>query len=184
MEIYLKSDEKNKNILITGCHTLVENATHEVQFTDNPVQEGFNVSDSAVILPKILELSIIAGTQMRPLGVKFLQKENSPKEVYEKIVENLEGLTALTVVTDEYIFKNMYIQRFSSTASSETGKSVVGSITFKEIITVEAIETETIAQKSIYKGQKQTKEVAPEAKKKIEKDDGASILSKILGIKG
>ena len=109
-----------------------EERTLEADAPDYPVEEGYSVSDTVILKPRTLSMTLC----VTDTPVTWI-KDHGGKGWTDEIIQRLEGLyfakTPVTVVTSERTYKNMAILSISISKSTEMGYARQIPISFKEI---------------------------------------------------
>jgi hypothetical protein len=109
-----------------------EERTLEADAPDYPVEEGYSVSDTIILKPQMLSMTLY----VTDTPVTWI-KSHGGKGWTDEVIQRLEGLyfakTPVTVVTSERTYKNMAILSISISKSTDVGYSRKIPISFKEI---------------------------------------------------
>ena len=109
-----------------------EERTLEADAPDYPVEEGYSVSDTIILRPQLLSMTLY----VTDTPVTWI-KSHGCKGWTDEVIQRLEGLyfakTPVTVVTSERTYKNMAIMSISISKSTEMGYARQIPISFKEI---------------------------------------------------
>lgn len=109
-----------------------EERTLEADAPDYPVEEGYSVSDTVILKPQTLSMTLC----VTDTPVTWI-KDHGGKGWTDEVIQRLEGLyfakTPVTVVTSERTYKNMAILSISISKSTEMGYARQIPISFKEI---------------------------------------------------
>jgi hypothetical protein len=115
--------------------------TWEAESPSYPVEEGFEVSDTIILKPLTLRMTLF----LTNTPVTWRQRHGSSPSRVQNVLKQLEALyfkkTPVTVTTSERTYKNMAILSIELTKTLETGSSREIPITFREIRVTESKTT-------------------------------------------
>lgn len=110
---------------ITGYITISELATDKLTITKHPVQQGAQISDHAYKEPTELNVSILAGSNVKPLD-----------ELYQDFLTLQSDRIPFQVITGKRSFSNMLITSIGNNTDKNTENVLSLQLSFQEIITV------------------------------------------------
>ena len=125
-----------------------ENYTNDIP--QYPVESGFEVSDTIIVKPLVLELTVFVSNT----PVTHLQRFGGASKCrtrVDDVVSRLESMRAskklVTITTNDKTYKNMGIESMSVTKSMEFGYARQIPLSFKEVIIT---STETVSVPAEY----------------------------------
>lgn len=129
---------------------ITSNDTLASDIPQYPVEEGYEVSDTIILKPRVLELTVFVSNT----PVTHLQRfggAEACKTRVDDVVARLENMRAqrklVTIVTMDRTYKNMGLENMSVSKSLETGYARQIPLTFKEVFIT---STETVDIPSTY----------------------------------
>lgn len=115
---------------------ITSNDTLASDIPQYPVEEGYEVSDTIILKPRVLELTVFVSNT----PVTHLQRfggAEACKTRVDDVVARLENMRAqrklVTIVTMDRTYKNMGLENMSVSKSLETGYARQIPLTFKEV---------------------------------------------------
>ena len=132
--------------------TITEGHVAEVRLTSNPVELGADITDNAIIEPKLL--TIVAQVSDTPLGsAAFSQIVDTvtglfgsattsnltrSQAAYEAMVQLMEAREPIEIQTKLKLYTNMMITNISTSQDKDSSRIVLMSISLKEVLIVES----------------------------------------------
>jgi len=121
---------------LVGVIDIYPEESHSISVTKTtyPVEKGSNGTDNAVIEPKKLVLEGWV-SNLQPLlgGLVSIPGPGRPKEAWSRIVQLVEGLGPVTVVTLLATYENMLAASVDATLNSDTGTALRFIIVLEEV---------------------------------------------------
>jgi len=122
---------------ISGHTTISETATDKLTVTKHPVQQGASISDHAYKEPTDLNVSIVTGSNLKPLD-----------EIYQDFLKLQSDRIKFDVVTGKRSYSNMLLVSIGNTTDKMSENILSLSLVFTEIITVEVTPAKVPPRKS------------------------------------
>ncbi len=116
------------------------------QVTENPVEEGADVTDHVRIMPKMLTMDCVISDTPLSLSVirnisgavgsvtELISGRTLSKDAYDKLVEIQELREPITVVTGLKAYENMVLERLTTPRDSRTSNAIHFTARFKEVV--------------------------------------------------
>jgi hypothetical protein len=118
--------------------TTEETESRSTDWTSNPVENGLDVSDNAVVKPINLSLSgVISDT---PLNSVLVPLPNTAKDAYDTLIRLQESRSLVTVVTGLEVYPNMGIVSVDSSRNSKTGQTLRPKVKLRQVRLVTSVE--------------------------------------------
>lgn len=115
---------------ITGYVTMNESATDKLTVTKHPIQQGAAIVDHAYKEPSELNVTIIAGSGVKPLD-----------ELYQDFLKLQSDRTLFDCVTGKRNYKNMLLISIGQTTDKTTENVLSLQLSLLEIIVVQVTPT-------------------------------------------
>ena len=121
---------------------LIEDSrTYEADAPSYPVERGFSISDSLILKPLSLTMTLI----LTPTPVTWYERHGAGLSRVQDVIKQLEDLyfqkEPVTVTTPERTYQNMAILSFELSSSPDTGYTREIPISFQEIRITESATT-------------------------------------------
>jgi len=192
----------NKIGSITLDAVIEESHGSPVRLTTNPVEEGVDITDHAIIEPKTLSMRAVVSDN--PLGIAAFTKivdditglfgsstsENNTRsnQAYSALVTLQEARQPLEIITSLLVYTDMFITDINTIRDKDTSKIVFMDITFEEVL-ITSSEIITLSEEDLASGATQ-KQAASKTelgrKEPVEPSAGAqsSVLKKLIKFVG
>lgn len=170
---------------------LSEEATREAQVTQNPVEDGVDISDHVQVMPDTLVIrGMVSNTPVRFLsGARSLldlsnfngdgnfEGETRAFQSWSLLTDIHTEREPVEIQTGFEFYENMILTTLQRSRDKDTGNALFFTATFKEIVTV---SSEFI---TLPKGFGAKKEIGKTEKKSQSGAGNGSILSNVTGLK-
>ena len=116
---------------ISGYVTISENATDALEITQQPVQQGANISDHAFKKPVSLSVQMLFAADL----------SQSLSDIYQKLLTLQSDRTPFNVITPTRTYYNMLFAALGKTTDKKTENVLSINATFQEVIIVPVTTT-------------------------------------------
>lgn len=205
-EIFIKTERKISEVkngeakvkTVSFDAYLEESHTSTIEVSNNPVELGAEVSDHAIIIPKVIRIVIavsdtpmgfealtaIAGNVQRLFAEKGTKLTRS-QQAYRDLIAMQESRVLLEVQTGLKLYKNMLITNIQVGQDKDSSRSVEMVVDMQELIIVEtevrAIKKDQLPEgRSKWQAESKT-ELGKKAKNKPTDSQTESVLSTLRG---
>jgi len=182
--------------------TIEESHDNQVQLTQNPVENGVDISDHAISRPKKVQLLAIVSDS--PLGVAafaqivdtitgFFGSSTSAnitrsQQAYNALVALMDNKEPIVLTTRLVVYDNMVITAIATKQDKNFSRSVLLNISLEQVIITES-QTISISEDNLLPGNTQKQASSPtDAGRKepavVSSETNSSVLSKISGFLG
>jgi hypothetical protein len=134
---------KISNIVVDA--SVRESHENEAQITDNPVEEGVDVTDHVRIMPKRLTMDGVISDTPITLSVisnisgaigtvtEFIGGRSLSQEAYDRLLRLQANREPMTIVTGLRVYQNMLIESLTVPRDSRTANAIHFTAVFREI---------------------------------------------------
>lgn len=116
--------------------TTQEQHKHPVEWTQNPVETGLEITDNAVVQPD--ELTITGVITDTPIGLAIPFPERA-QSGYETLLRLKDDRRLVTVVTGLRVYQDMAITDVSVQRDPKNGQAVRPTVSFRKVIIVNSV---------------------------------------------
>lgn len=106
---------------------------YSANIPEYPIEEGFKVSDTIIINPLIVNMTLFLSNTPVTWKGRFGATETRTDDVRKRLEDTFAKRELITIVTTDKTYKNMGIEGFTFEKSKEVGYAYEIPITFKEV---------------------------------------------------